>query len=50
MRIFHWFLLVTLTMFLGGVVIAHSQNAAGAAATPSARSLRLAMSPSTKAQ
>lgn len=49
MRIFHWSLLVTLSMFLGGVVIAQQAEPAGAAATPPPAPCDLPLSPSTKA-
>ena len=51
MRTFHWFLLVTLSMFLGGVVIAQQAQQGGtgsAAAVPPPAPCDLAPSPATK--
>jgi len=53
MRTFHWLLIVTLSMFLGGVVIAEQAGPApapaGAEATPPPVPCDLPLSPSTKA-
>ena len=48
MRTFHWFLLVTLSMFLGGVVIAQQGGTGSAAAAPPPAPCDLAPSPATK--